>query len=141
MLFGAAACLAGCSLPSQVAGFRSPAMDPQSPVYQDVMAATRHPGPYPRFADIPKIPTDVRPASAWAVAVADVQHDKTSVETSIAALPPVPTDTESFAANARTQAAPPAAEAPPPDSTEAQAYAQSLRQRATPPPKSKAHKR
>lgn len=117
-------------------------MDPQSPVYQDVMAATQHPGPYPRFADIPKIPTDVRPASAWAVAVADVEHDKARLNTAVAALPPVPTDTESFAANARTEAAAPAADVPPPDTTDqAQAYAQSLRQRATPPPKSRAHKR
>ena len=117
-------------------------MDPQSPVYQDVMAATRHPGPYPQFADIPKIPTDVRPVSAWAAAVADVEHDRTSVTSAVAALPPVPTDTESFASNALGEAKPPAAEAPPPDSADqSQAYAQSLRQRATPPPKSRAHKR
>ncbi len=118
-------------------------MDPASPVYQDVMQATRHPGPYPQFADIPKIPTDVRPASAWAEAVADVQHDKSSLDSAVAALPPVQTDTQTFAANAHSAVQPPAAaDAAPPDTPDqARAYAESLRQRATPPPKRKAHKR
>ena len=117
-------------------------MDPQSPVYQDVMAATQHPGPYPQFAEIPKIPTDVRPVSAWFASVAEVEHDKSSLNTAVAALPPVPADTESFAANALSEAKAPAADAPPPDAADqSQAYAQSLRQRAIPPPKRRAHKR
>ncbi len=118
-------------------------MDPKSPVYQDVMYATRHPGPYPQFSDIPKTPTDVRPVSAWAEAVASIKHDKASLDSSVGALPALPTDTETFAANSRTAVQPPApADAAPPDTPDqAQAYAQSLRQRATPPPKRKAHKR
>jgi hypothetical protein len=143
VLFGAAASLAGCSVPSQIAGFKSPAMDPSSPVYQDVMSATRHPGPYPQFSDIPKIPTDIRPVSAWAQAVASIKHDKAGLDASVAALPAPPADTQAFAANARSAARPPAAAdaAPPNTPDQAQAYAQSLRQRATPPPKRKAHKR
>ncbi len=142
VLFGAAASLAGCSLPSQVAGFHSPAIDPASPVYQDVMAATRHPGPYPKFSDIPQIPGDLRPASAWAVAVADIHQDKAQLDGAVAALPPVQTDTEAFAASSRGEAKPPALDLPAPDAAQqTQAYAQSLRARATPPPKRRAHKR
>jgi len=141
-LFGAAAGVAGCSLPSQVAGIRSPAVDPSSPVYKDVLEATQHPGPYPKFSDIPKIPTDVRPVSAWASAVADVRHDKAGLDSALAALPPPETDTEAFAANARSQAKPPSLDVPSPDTAEqTQAYAQTLRARATPPPKRRAHKR
>ena len=142
-LFGAAASLAGCSLPSQVAGFRSPSVDPASPVYHDVMYATRHPGPYPKFSDIPPIPTDVRPVSAWAQAMASIEQDKVQIDSAVASLPPAPTDTEAFAANARSQAQPPAVAdaAPPGGADQSQAYAESLRQRATPPPRRKAHQR
>ena len=141
VLFGAAAILAGCSTPAaEVAGFRSPAMDPKSPVYQDVMYAARHPGPYPRFADIPKAPTDIRPISAWATAVASIESDKAHLDSVVASLPPPPTDTEAFAANARDQVKAPGLEAPTPETADqTQAYAQSLRARATPPPKRKGH--
>ena len=106
------------------------------------MAAIQHPGPYPKFSDIPPIPSDVRPVSAWAVAVADIHQDKGRLNQDVAALPPVQTDTEAFAASARGQTKPPEVAAPPPDATEqTQAYAQSLRARATPPPKRRAHKR
>lgn len=142
LLFGAAAWLCGCQTPSQIAGFRTAAVDPKSPVYQDVMNATRHPGPYPKFQDIPKTPTDIRPASAWAVAIADIKSDRAKVDSAVAALPPPATDAESFAVNARTQAQAPEAAAPPTEaSAEAHDYAQSLKARATPPPKRRAHKR
>ena len=106
------------------------------------MNATRHPGPYPKFSDIPKTPTDVRPASAWAVAVADIKADRAHLKSAVAALPPPAADTEAFAANARTAAQAPIAAAPPADAAaETQDYAQSLKARATPPPKRRAHKR
>ena len=122
-----------------MAGFRTAAVDPKSPVYQDVMNATRHPGPYPKFSDIPKTPTDIRPVSAWAVAIADIKADRSRLDSAVAALPPAAADTEAFAANARTQAQAPA---PPAEAAaETQDYAQSLKARATPPPKRRAHKR
>ena len=144
LLFGAAAWLCGCQAPSQVAGFRTAAVDPSSPVYQDVMNATRHPGPYPSFSDIPKTPTDLRPVAAWAVAVADIKSDRTTLDSAVAALPPPPADTESFAANAKSEAAAPApaAASPPAEAAaDTQDYAQSLKARATPPPKRRAPKR
>jgi hypothetical protein len=137
VFFGAAASLCGCHTPSQVAGFRTAAVDPASPVYQDVMTATRSPGPYPKFSDIPKTPTDVRSVSAWAASIARVKSDQARLETAVADMPPAPTDTESFAAEARSQAQAPA----PAASGPTEADAQSLRARATPPPKRRAHKR
>ena len=135
-LFGAAASLLGCEVPSQLAGLHAPAADRNSPIYKDVIYASEHPGPYPQFSQIPQIPTDVRPVSAWAAAVTDIHQEKVRLDTSIAALPPPVTDTESFAATARGEAKAPAVEAPPADaSDQTQSYAQSLRQRATPPPK------
>ena len=114
----------------------APAADRNSPIYKDVIYASQHPGPYPQFSQIPKIPTDVRPVPAWAVAVADVRHDKERLDTGVGALPPPASDTESFAANTRGEANAPALEAPSADtSDQTQSYAQSLRKRATPPPK------
>ncbi len=141
LLFGAAASLAGCAVSGQVAGLRTAAVDPTSPVYQDVMNATRHPGPYPKFSEIPKIPTDVRSPTAWAAAVAAVKLDKTRLEEGVAALPPPPADSEAFAANERTQTSAPAAAPAPDAAVQTQAYADSLRKRAIPPPKRRAHKR
>ena len=141
-LFGAAASLAACQLPQQAAGFHAAAVDPASPVYKDVMEASRHPGPYPKFSDIPEIPADVRPAPAWAVAVADVKADKARLENGVAALPAPPADTDAFAAASRDQAHAPDVQAPSDETAaQSQAYAQSLRARATPPPKRRAHKR
>jgi hypothetical protein len=138
LVCGAAASLCACQLPSQVAGFRTAAVDPASPVYQDVMKATQNPGPYPTFAAIPKLPTDVRPVPAWATAVASLKADRATLESDVVDMPPAPTDTESFAATARSEVQAPAAETTPEQTA---ADAQSLKARATPPPKRRAHKR
>ena len=120
-----------------MAGFHTAAVDPASPVYQDVMKATRTPGPFPTFASIPKMPTDIRPVSAWAADVAEVKADKASLAAAISDMPPAPTDTEAFAAEAKAQAQAPA----PAAASDTEADAQSLRARATPPPKRRAQKR
>jgi hypothetical protein len=138
VLFGAAASLCGCQFPAQVAGFRTASVNPASPVYQDVMKATASPGPFPRFSEIPRTPTDIRPVTAWAADVAEVKADKSSLQGAVADMPPPPTDTESFAAAARAGAQAPAAAV---SSDQTEADAQSLRARATPPPKRRAHKR
>ena len=139
VLFGAAASLCACTTPQQVAGFHTAAVNPASPVYQDVMSAERQPGPFPKFSDIPKTPTDLRSASAWATAVADIKADKASLDSGVAALPPAPGDTETFAASARSQTQAP--DVPADASADTHDFAQSLKARATPPPKRRAHKR
>ena len=112
-----------------------PPIDASSAVARDVAYANKHPGPYPRFSDIPNIPTDVRPASAWRSAVEDLKQRKAAVDAEAAALPPAQSDTEGFASNTRSRAAADPADVPPPDAAaQTESYAKSLRDRATPPP-------
>lgn len=132
----AGAALAGCGVSERMTGASLAPVDPSSPVAQDVIRVSRVPGPYPTFADIPKIPTDVRPASAWRSSVQDEQRERAVLDAQVAALPPVtPGSTEQFAADARSRLAPPPADVPPADARQrAEAEAKALRERATPPP-------
>jgi hypothetical protein len=115
-------------------GASAPPVAPNAPVARDVAAASRHPGPYPKFSEIPKLPRDVRPPSAWRAAVADVKRSQAKLESEIAALPPPQTDTAAFAAAAQARR-PTDAEPPGPNSAaETEDYARTLRERATPPP-------
>jgi hypothetical protein len=134
-LLGAGA-LSACSTPS-VGSAQAPAsLGPNSPVAQDVARAARHPGPYPRFADIPAIPTDVRPASSWRAAVKDVQLRQATLQGQVQALPPLePETTEAYAAATRGRLGQPPGQVPPEDArAQTEAEAQALRERATPPP-------
>jgi hypothetical protein len=136
VIFGAAASLAGCVESGRIFGLASPPVDSSSPVAKDVIYASEHPGPYPRFSDIPKTPTDIRPVSGWRAAVTSLQSRKARVEAEVAALPPAASDTEAFAASARERATAPPLATPPAANTEEEtrAYAKALRKRATPPP-------
>ena len=127
--------LAGCTLPSRMAGLSEAPVDPSSPVAQDVIRASRHPGPYPRFADIPATPTDLRPATGWRDAIQNMQQQQATLGAQIAALPPVAPDTsEAYAAETRGRLGPAPSEVAPPDARQqTEAEAQALRERATPP--------
>ena len=130
----AVACAAGCALPGQIAGVTALPVDANSPVARDVVKASQHPGPYPRFADIPKTPTDVRSPAEWRVAVADVERRKAALDAEAASLPAPQTDTQAFAARTLSKA-PPSTDAPAADqAARTESYAKSLRERATPPP-------
>jgi len=127
--------LAGCTLPSRMAGLSDAPVDSSSPVAQDVIRASQHPGPYPKFADIPPIPKDVRSASGWRAAVQEVQQREATLTAQVAALPPVSTDTDAYAEQARKRlGAPPRPPAPEDAAAETAAYGRALRERATPPP-------
>jgi hypothetical protein len=134
LVAGAAASAAGCaSFPAGHANAKLP-VDPNSPVARDVAAALAHPGPYPKFAQIPKAPKDVPPSSLIRAEVASLNREQGKLETQQAALPPPATDTEAFAAAAGART-PDQAQAPGPQSPqETESYAQGLRERATPPP-------
>src|SRR5947209_1402132 len=84
----ALAVLGGCALPGQMAGLSDAPVDPSSPVAKDVIAASRHPGPYPKFASIPNVPSDVRSDAAWLAAFSDMQKRQAVLESQVAALPP-----------------------------------------------------
>ena len=133
ILAGVVAGAAGCAIPGEGPSARL-AVDPSSQVAKDALYAAKHPGPFPRFADIPKIPTDIPPASAWRAATADLQRRKAQVVAEASALPPPLADTQPFADRSRALAKAPI-EPPPPDSDQqTQADAAALRERATPPP-------
>jgi hypothetical protein len=111
-------------------------VDLSSPVAQDVKAAMNNPGPPPKFADIPKLPRDVRPASAWNRVVEATKEDKVALDRATAEIAARPVDTEAFAQSARSSVAVPPADVPSAKTTaETAAYAKALRERVKPPPK------
>lgn len=129
-----AAGASGCVLPSKMTGTSALAVAPDSQVARDVAYAQRHPGPYPKFTEIPALPTDVRPSSEYRAAVLDMQQRRASLEQQANALPPPPDDTETLAGGLQSRL-PQGAEAPPEDSQQqTEAYGRDLRARATPPP-------
>ena len=133
ILAAAAAGLSGC-LESGEGRSTQLTADPNSQVTKDVLYASAHPGPFPKFSDIPKVPTDVPPASAWRAQVADLQRSKARLDAEAAALPPAQSDTEPFAASSRALAKAPVEAAPPDAEQQTEADAAALRERATPPP-------
>ena len=124
--------LAGtCQAPAAEA--RPPADRPaiNAAIAAEAERVSHAPGPYPRFCDIPPIPTDVRPPLAWAASIQEVNAAgaQTSAEAAVTYAPDQPT--ESFVEEAvRDGAAPPAMPIP---STEA--FVRDARGRATPPPR------
>ncbi len=134
ILAGAAIGMAGCVLPKSLTGPSKLPVDATSPVAQEVIKASKTPGPYPTFAEIPPLPTDVRPPSAYAAAVADVREERQTLNAQAGALPPPPTDTESYASRGRSLTEGAGEPAPSDAQQQTEAYANSLRERATPPP-------
>ena len=136
LAIGFAALASGCeSLPKFKYAEDTP-IDLSSPVAKDVIEAARHPGPYPRFADIPKLPRDVRSAAAWDKAVLAVKADQASLDRETGELAAQPADTDAFAAEGRRATAVAPAEVPTAASqAESAAYAKALRNRVKPPPK------
>ena len=61
-------------------------VDPTSAVAQDVLAASKAKGPFPTFRQIPAVPTDVRPVTAWRASVLAMTAEKAALETNVANL-------------------------------------------------------
>ena len=134
VLLAAAAGMSGCTQLPWSKGDAGLPVNPNSPVARDVAYARTHPGPYPKFSEIPKTPKDVPPAAVIRSEVASLNHEQGRLQQQEAALPPPATDTEAFAASAGARA-PDQNLAPAPQSAEqSEAYAERLRERATPPP-------
>lgn len=133
---GAAVCLgavilAGCA---NVNPFATAPVDPQSPAAQAVLEAARADRAYPKFSDIPPAPTDVRPARAWAAAVADVEAARRDLYAETAPGTWTLSGTEAFATEARRTVTPPPVAGGPANT---EAFAREARERATPPPSSR----
>jgi hypothetical protein len=109
-------------------------IDPSSPVAAEVGKLARDNKDFPKFSEIPPVPTDVRPArmygiaAAETVAVRDEIMRKTAPETWTLQGGEA---TSAFAGEARAEAGP---EFKPVDPAMTEAFARELRRRATPPP-------
>jgi hypothetical protein len=110
-------------------------VNPDSSVSAEVVAATHAPGSYPRFSQIPIVPTDVRPVPAWRAAVVSEWGQKRQTEHQAAAIPFTLANTEAWAQKTRSkipanQTTPSSPDVP----ASIEAFAASERARATPPP-------
>ena len=111
-------------------------VDPTSAVAQDVLAASKAKVPFPTFRQIPAVPTDVRPVTAWRASVLAMTAEKAALDRNIAATPIDQTDPELWAKRVRAQSGLDAVGPAPGASSaaDAEAFAKALRERATPPP-------
>ncbi len=132
-LIGASS-LAGCNTLAKNNYFLPGGIDQSSAAAAQVRAAQQAPGPYPKFSQIPNLPTDVRPIGAWKATVTETLGEKRQVDAANAAYPYSLSDTQGFA-DAEHARIPAAESAPSTDATSAaDAYAASVRARATKPP-------
>lgn len=98
-----------------------------------MIEAMRNPGPYPKFSDIPKVPSDMAEPKPMAEVTAPVLAQAAALRAHVAALPAAGqslTDRDAARLRALRAIEPPPANA----AAQANAFAQSLRRRATPPP-------
>ena len=126
---GAAALLAGCANNP----FNEAAVDPNSPVAEDVARMARESREFPTFADIPPIPADQRPLAEWGEAASQLEVARAQLERNAAPNTWTLDGTERFAARARA-AAGPNIDAGSSTTPSTEAFARELRERATPPP-------
>jgi hypothetical protein len=139
---GAVACicgtlwLGGCANIPGDRTFAFGGVDPASPLAGEVAEASRSPGRYPKLNQIPPLPTDVRPVSAWKAAVVSEWARKDQLEASTAAIPFTLSHTDEYASSARSRiSSVMALQAPADAEARTEAFAAAERARATPPPK------
>jgi hypothetical protein len=124
---GMGACLAGCA--ANLLGEAK--MDPSSPVGPEAARLAKTNRAYPKFADIPPTPTDVRPVRQFGKAAAAVEQARADLERNTAPSAWTLNGTDTFASRAQSALGPETAPAP---ATDTEAFAAALRKRATPPP-------
>ena len=127
------ALISGCALLSACVGnpFKDAAIDPASPVAADVARLTRDNAAFPTFADIPKVPKDVRPLAAFGRDANAILRAGAALERDTAPETWTLKGTDAFVERARRDAGP---QIEPPKPGDAEAFARELRERATPPP-------
>lgn len=129
-------CAAGVAATAGCAGgvanpFATAPVDPASPIAAEVAATAASNKAFPSFNDIPKAPTDQRPAKAWGQAATQVEAARDKLERETAPETWSLSGTEAFAA----QAARDSGQGEAPDAaSDTEAFADSARRRATPPP-------
>lgn len=132
---GAALGACGCVAAPDLRPLSAGDVNPNSSVAAEVDAASRSPGPYPRFEDIPPVATDVRTVPQWRQAVISEWAIRRQTEAEAAAIPFVLAGSEAWAESMRAKIPQGETVLPPPNSgLETEAFANSERARATPPP-------
>jgi len=127
--------LAGCIHAPSLNPLEASGVNPDSTVAAEVVAASRTTGPYPHFSQVPAIPTDVRPVSAWRASVLSEWGQKRQTEHEDAVIPFTLANTEAWAQRTRLKIPADETAKPTPNATEeTEAYAAAERARATPPP-------
>jgi len=113
--------------------FATAPVDPNSPIAAGVAKSARVNRAYPKFSDIPSVPTDIRPLRAWGKTAGETEAARDRLEAETGPETWSLSGTEAFAADAQAAAgreeAPSAAE-----QADTEAFARALRERATPPP-------
>lgn len=128
--------LAGCAQLGAVDPFSAPQVDAASPLAAEIARETATPGPYPTFADIPEVPTDVRSPQEWDVAVNALLDERQTLLAETAPSTFALHDTDDFAAGAVRAANVQPGDVPTDaDIAESEAFARRLRERAIPPPR------
>jgi hypothetical protein len=136
LLGGASLLLAACSSTIGRLPLDTPPVDPASPAAAQVEAVLKEPGGFPRFSDIPQIPSDLPASEAFKADVQDQEAE--GLATAQAAAPETwhLDASDAFAARARSDAA--AGGIRPPtqaEIAESEAFARAMRDRAKPPPR------
>ena len=127
--------LGACVSMPTVSALTPGGVDPHSSVAAEVAAAIQAPGPYPKFSQIPTMPTDLRPDTEWRQDVVGVWSAKRQLDAEAKALKFTLTNSEGWAVAERAKINPADAAPPPMDVTlDAETFAAAERARATPPP-------
>ena len=137
LALAAGACLTvcGCADIGRLSSLGPAPVDKTSAVAAKVTTAASNAYPTPSFKDVPKAPTDVRPAAAYRTAVAEAKSARGPLETWVADHPQMTFGTEQYADAARASIPAGERDAPPSDAAAAaEAYAARLRAEAAPPP-------
>jgi len=110
--------LAGCADLRQVASLDPGGVDPGSSIARQAVAASRSRPRMPRFADIPKPPSDLLSAPSVKSDVGVLVGERRGLNSRIARMPPAPSDTEQFAARVSRPLLAKDLTPPPPDQAE-----------------------
>jgi len=129
--------LAGAGLAAPAAAQPKPTLNPPpvhpNPVTQQAIIDASKSAPFPTFASIPPLPTDVRTIAQWKASVTSLKATGAELTQMAANEPWTLGDTEAWAAGKRAAAEPPPPiTAPSPDT---EAFAAAMRARAMPPPR------
>lgn len=122
--------LAGCMGSNP---FARAQVDPASPVAAEVTRVAKTRGEFPKFTDIPPVPTDQRPARAFGVQADQLETAAAKLERETADSTWTLSNTQAFATRAQREAGP-AATSDESSRAAAEAFAKQIRERATPPP-------